>query len=115
MIASMPMNVWANPEPGMETNGELKPVAIAFASIVLPVPGAPWKRRPRSRLPPALSNASPDCHRLMTRRTSSFASAWPRTSPSRTPHSASPGSKPWICEIPSMSIGPSRIMKLKTK
>ena len=79
MIASTPMNVCANPEPGIETNGELKPVAIAFASIVLPVPGAPRKSRPRSRLPPARSNASPDCQSVTTRRTSSFASAWPRT------------------------------------
>ena len=59
--ASTPMKVWANPEPGIVTNGELNPVAIAFASIVLPVPGAPWKRMPRSRRPPARSNASPDC------------------------------------------------------
>ena len=53
MIASMPMKVCAKPEPGIDTNGELKPVAIAFAIIVLPVPGAPRKSRPRSRLPPA--------------------------------------------------------------
>jgi hypothetical protein len=92
MIASMPMNVAAKPEPGIETNGELKPVAIAFASIVFPVPGAPWKSRPRSRFPPALSKSSPDCQRVTTRRISSFASAWPRTSSSLTPHSASPGS-----------------------
>ena len=52
---------------------------------------------PRSRLPPARSNASPDCQRQTTRRTSSFASAWPRTSSSLTPHCASPGSKPRIC------------------
>ena len=56
MIASMPMKVAAKPEPGIEMNGELKPVAIAFASIVLPVPGAPKRSRPRSRLPPARSN-----------------------------------------------------------
>jgi hypothetical protein len=88
----MPMNVCAKPEPGIDTNGELKPVAIALASIVLPVPGAPRKSRPRSRLPPAFSKASPDCHSVTIRRTSSFASAWPRTWSSRTPHSASPGS-----------------------
>ena len=85
------MNVWAKPEPGMVTNGELKPVAIAFASIVLPVPGAPRKSRPRSRLPPARSKRSPDCHRVTMRRISSFASACPRTCSSFTPHSASPG------------------------
>ena len=61
------MNVAAKPEPGIETNGELKPVARAFASIVFPVPGAPRKRRPRSRLPPARSNASPDCQIETTR------------------------------------------------
>ena len=93
MIASMPMNVCAKPEPGIVTNGELKPVAIALAIIVLPVPGAPWKSRPRSRLPPALSKTSPDCQRVTMRRISSFASAWPRTSSSLTPQSASPGSK----------------------
>ena len=92
MITSMPMNVCAKPEPGMETNGELKLVAIAFESIVLPVPGAPRRSRPRSRLPPACSKASPDCQSVTTRRTSSFASAWPRTSSSLTPQSASPGS-----------------------
>ena len=114
-IASMPMKVAAKPEPGMEMNGELKPVASAFASIVLPVPGAPRKSRPRSRLPPARSNASPDCQMETTRRTSSFASAWPRTSASFTPHSASPGSKPWICERFIISSGPKRMTKLKIR
>ena len=80
MITSMPMNVCAKPEPGIETNGQLNPVAIPFASIVLPVPGAPRKSSPRSRLPPASSNCSPDCHSVTMRRTSSFASFWPRTS-----------------------------------
>ena len=115
MIASIPMNVCAKPEPGIETNGELKPVAIALASIVLPVPGAPTKSRPRSRLPPARSNASPDCQSVTTRRTSSFASSWPRTSASLTPHCASPGSKPRICEMPMISIGPMKIAKLAMK
>ena len=92
ITTSRPMSIWAKPEPGIVTNGQLKPVAIAFDSIVLPVPGAPRNSRPRSRLPPARSNASPDCHREMTRRTSSLASFWPRTSSSRTPQSASPGS-----------------------
>ena len=36
---SMPMNVCAKPEPGIVMNGALKPVAMALASIVLPVPG----------------------------------------------------------------------------
>ncbi len=75
MITSIPMKVWAKPEPGMLTNGQLKPVAIAFESIVLPVPGAPRKSIPRSRFPPAASKASPDCQMETTRRTSSFASA----------------------------------------
>ena len=112
MIASTPMKVCAKPEPGIETNGELNPVAIAFASIVLPVPGAPRKSSPRSRFPPARSNASPDCQSVTTRRTSSLASTWPRTSSSLTPHCASPGSKPRICEMPISSIGPIRIAKL---
>ena len=109
----MPMNVAAKPDPGIETNGELKPVASALASIVLPVPGAPRKRRPRSRLPPARSNASPDCQIVTTRRTSSFASACPRTSSIFTPHSASPGSKDCICAMFMRSRGPIRIAKFE--
>ncbi len=116
MIASMPMNVCAKPEPGIETNGELKPVAIALASIVLPVPGAPRKRRPRSRLPPARSNASPDCQMVTTRRTSSFASSWPRTSSSLTPHSrVARLERPDLRLMPISSIGPMRITKLAKK
>ena len=88
----MPMNICWKPEPGMVTNGQLNDVAIAFESIVLPVPGGPRKSTPRSRLPPARSNSSPDCHSETTRRISSLASAWPRTSASFTPQSASPGS-----------------------
>ena len=45
-MTSMPMNVCGNPEPGMVTNGQLKPVAMAFASIVLPVPGGPEEEQP---------------------------------------------------------------------
>ena len=112
MIASMPMNVAAKPEPGIEMNGELKPVAIALASMVLPVPGAPKRSRPRSRLPPARSNCSPDCQISTTRRTSSFASTCPRTSSSLTPHSASPGSNDCICDMFMRRSGPNRIAKL---
>ena len=53
MMTSIPMNVWAKPEPGIVTIGELKEVAIALESIVLPVPGWPMNSRPRSGLPPA--------------------------------------------------------------
>ena len=91
-ITSRPMNVCAKPEPGIVTIGELNDVAIALESIVLPVPGAPMNSRPRSGLPPALRNSSPDCHSSMTRVTSSLGSFWPRTSSRRTPQSASPGS-----------------------
>ena len=92
VMASIPMNIPAKPDPGMVTNGQLKLVAMALEIIVLPVPGAPRNRRPRSRLPPAFSNASPDCQREMTRVISSLASAWPRTSSIFTPQLASPGS-----------------------
>ena len=92
MITSIPMNVWAKPEPGIVTIGELKLVAMPLESIVLPVPGAPMNSRPRSGLPPALRNSSPDCQSEITRVTSSLGSAWPRTSESFTPQSASPGS-----------------------
>jgi hypothetical protein len=91
-MTSMPMNVCAKPEPGIVTIGELNDVAIALESIVLPVPGAPMNSRPRSGLPPALRNSSPADHSSMTFLASSFGSAWPRTSCSLTPQSASPGS-----------------------
>jgi len=91
-MTSMPMNVCAKPEPGIVTIGELNDVAIALESIVLPVPGAPMKSRPRSGLPPASRNSSPADHSSMTFLASSFGSAWPRTSSSLTPQSASPGS-----------------------
>jgi hypothetical protein len=115
MTASIPRNVCWNPDPGIRTKGQLKPVAIALASIVFPVPGAPRKSRPRSRLPPAFSKASPDCQRVTTRLTSCLASSWPRTSCRRTPQSASPGSKPRICETPISIIGPRKISALKRK
>ena len=92
MIASMPMKVCAKPEPGIVTNGQLNDVAMPLESIVLPVPGGPRKSTPRSRLPPAFSNSSPDCQSETTRVISSLASCWPRTSSSFTPQSASPGS-----------------------
>ena len=90
--ASIPMKVCAKPEPGIVTNGQLNDVAMPLESIVLPVPGGPRNSTPRSRLPPALTNSSPDCQSETTRVISSLASAWPRTSASLTPQSASPGS-----------------------
>ena len=92
ITTSMPMNVEAKPEPGIIMIGELKLVAMPLESIVLPVPGAPMNSSPRSGLPPAARNSSPDCHSEMTRVTSSLGSACPRTSSRRTPQSASPGS-----------------------
>ena len=88
----MPMKVCAKPEPGMVMNGQLNEVAMPLESIVLPVPGAPRKSTPRSRLPPALTKSSPDCQSETTRVISCLASAWPRTSSSFTPQFASPGS-----------------------
>ena len=87
-------------------------MATALDSIVLPVPGAPSISRPRSRLPPAFSNWSPDSHSETTRRTSSLASAWPRTSSSRTPQSASPGSYALIWLIDIARNGPNKIRML---
>ena len=105
----MPMNMPAKPEPGAVTNGELKPVAMPFASIVLPVPGAPRKSSPRSGLPPAFLNSSLACQRLITRVISSLASACPRTSSSLTPQLASPGSYALICRIAISRNGPIRM------
>ncbi len=66
-------------------------------------------------MPPARSNASPDCQIVTTRRTSSFASCWPRTSSSLTPHCASPGSNALIWLMPISSIGPIMIAKFAKK
>ncbi len=106
---SMPMNVWAKPEPGTAMKGALNPVAIAFASIVLPVPGGPMKSRPRSGLPPESLNCSPACHSSMIFLTSSLTSAWPRTWSISTPQLASPGSYDFICRTAISTIGTMKI------
>ena len=109
------MNVAAKPEPGIETNGELNPVASAFASIVLPVPGGPKKRTPRSRLPPWRSNCSPDCQM----RRPGGPPPWPRPARGRRrasrPTAASPGSNVLICVRFIARSGPNRIPKLAMK
>ena len=107
------MNVCAKPEPGNDMNGELNPVAIALASIVLPVPGAPRKSRPRSRLPPDCSNASPDCHSVTIRRTSSLASACPRTWSSLDAPLGVAGLVAADLEMPMSIIGPMKMKKLR--
>ena len=88
-------------------------VASAFASIVLPVPGAPRKGVPFPAFP---RRARPrrTARSRRPRLTSSFASICPRTSASFTPHSAS-GSKAWIWERFISSNGPNRMTKLKTR
>ena len=106
---SMPMNVWAKPEPGTAMKGALNPVAIALASIVLPVPGGPMKSRPRSGLPPESLNCSPACHSSMIFLTSSLTSAWPRTWSISTPQLASPGSYDFICRTAISTIGTMKI------
>ena len=106
---SMPMKVWAKPEPGTAMKGALKPVAIALASIVLPVPGGPMKSRPRSGLPPDCLNWSLACHSSMILRTSSLTSAWPRTWSISTPQLASPGSYDFICRTAMSTIGTMKI------
>ena len=106
---SMPMNVCAKPEPGTAMKGALKPVAIALASIVLPVPGGPMKSRPRSGLPPDSLNWSLACHSSMILRTSSLTSAWPRTWSISTPQLASPGSYDFIWRTAISTIGTMKI------
>ena len=115
MIASMPMNVCAKPEPGIEMKGELKPVAIAFASIVLP--GARRAVEEQASLAAAarllerlarLPEVDDPAHLLLRLGLAAHVS-------SLTPQFASPGSKPRICEMPISNIGPIRIAKLKMK
>ena len=93
--------------------GALKPVAIALASIVLPVPGGPMKSRPRSGLPPESLNWSPACQSSMILRTSSLTSAWPRTWSISTPQLASPGSYERIWRTAISSIGTMKIAPMK--
>ena len=52
---SMPMNMPWKAEPELMMIGMWRLDAIALASIVLPVPGGPTIRTPRSRLPPAFT------------------------------------------------------------
>src|SRR5256885_983382 len=49
---------------------------MALASIVLPVPGGPTIRTPRSRLPPALVNSRPCSMSLRIRLISPTAAFW---------------------------------------
>ena len=110
---SMPMNVCAKPEPGTAMNGALKPVAMALASIVLPVPGGPMKSSPRSGLPPDCLNWSLACQSSMILRTSSLTSAWPRTWSISTPQLASPGSYDFIWRMAMSTIGTMKIAPMK--
>ncbi len=52
---SMPMNIPEKAAPEVMRIGVCRLDAMALASIVLPVPGGPTMRTPRSRLPPALT------------------------------------------------------------
>ena len=78
----MPMKVCAKPEPGIETNGELKPVAIAFASIVLAGAGRADEEQAALALAArALERLAPDCHEGDDLRQHLLLRLpWPRTS-----------------------------------
>ena len=88
----MPMKVWAKPEPGMVTIGELNDVAMPLDSIVLPVPGGAEEEQAALGLAAGLRELLARLPELDHAATSSLGSAWPRTSSSLTPQSASPGS-----------------------
>ena len=92
----------------------MKPVAIAFASIVLPVPGAPRKSRPRSRLPPALERLArlperDDAVHLFL-RLDLAADVGELDAPLCVARLEAR-----ICEMPMISIGPMKIAKFAMK
>ena len=55
-MTSTPINMARNPEPSMEINATPASPAIAFASMVLPVPGGPYINNPLMYLPPIDTN-----------------------------------------------------------
>ena len=89
---SMPRNMPAKEAPEVVMIGSWRLEAIALASMVLPVPGGPTIRIPRSRSPPAWTYLLPCSISRRIFFISSTAACWPRTSESLTCHEASPGS-----------------------
>ena len=78
--APTPTNISTKSEPEIEKNGTLASPAIARASSVLPVPGAPTISTPRGMRPPSFWNLVGSRRKSTSSATSSFASSQPATS-----------------------------------
>ncbi len=78
--APTPTNISTKSEPEMEKKGTLASPAMARASSVLPVPGAPTISTPRGMRPPSFWNFDGSRRNSTSSATSSFASSTPATS-----------------------------------
>mmetsp|Transcript_2424 Transcript_2424/g.7104 ORF Transcript_2424/g.7104 Transcript_2424/m.7104 type:complete len:361 (+) Transcript_2424:834-1916(+) len=75
-----PTNISMKSEPEMDRKGTEASPAVAFASIVLPVPGGPTRSAPFGTLAPSLAKRSVSLRKLTNSETSCFASSHPATS-----------------------------------
>ena len=87
--APTPTNISTNSEPEMLKKGTPASPAIAFANMVLPVPGGPINRTPLGILAPMALKRSGFFRKVTTSCNSSFASSIPATSSNITPVLAS--------------------------
>ena len=78
--APTPTNISTKSDPEMVKKGTFASPAIALASKVLPVPGAPTIKIPRGILPPSFWNFAGSRKNSTNSPTSSFASSTPATS-----------------------------------
>ena len=78
--APTPTNISTKSDPDIVKNGTPASPAIALASKVLPVPGAPTSKQPLGIFPPSLLNFFGSFKNSTTSSTSSFASSTPATS-----------------------------------
>src|SRR6185437_1727800 len=94
--------------PGLRPlrNGSPASPATAFASSVLPVPGAPTMRTPFGTFPPSLRKRSGSRRNRTTSISSSFASSMPATSAKRTFVFDSTNTFARLCPIPIMELTP---------
>ncbi len=80
LLAPTPTNISTKSEPLMLKNGTSASPAIALASSVFPVPGAPTKRTPFGILPPSLVYFLGSLRKSTNSFNSSLASSTPATS-----------------------------------
>src|SRR5215203_3090788 len=82
--APRPTNISTKPEPEAAKKSTPAWAATARASIVLPVPGGPWRRTPRGGFAPRAPKRSGSRSQAATSISSSLAASTPWTSSQRT-------------------------------